>query len=1563
MPNTITRATSITLSALMTVNLCSAGLPAIAYAEETTVVSGEVAPLSSITTPSRFILRSGSYSTRLRLDYSKNPLLEVSFVERKDGEVVMTNQDAHDFLTKGKIQFNDGKIYTFEEAGFKLAHYGREESNSSFQSANAELIRSIVESGSFKVAIQDPEGNLVLDDKGALPEDHPIQFTEEEVRDFVKKYDAVAGQSVDKSALEQAIAQAEAAKETDFTPESYVAVREALKLAKTTQQDYAANQDAVTQAQTKLSDALAKLQRKTGDQQEIVITAAGFDKEHSKWDEKWGITFNKPASEFNDEVQAGTVASIEVNGVSFTGKDEIIRNFSTTLTAEHLYVANSYADAITAFKKTDKEASAKIRITYTNGKTVSFGLDATETPDDQASGAGVFVPGSETTDTTGAETPVESKDSFNRVKVELVKFDNNNEPSMSGATMIPEAQLLRSEDGSGLLVLHFKPAVINGISAYATGLTLANQTSNEFILAEDNSATCILGIPAFEGQGTVIDGHIYSSVMDAPVSLRISQMVTTSDIAKALDDKVKESKNILATGKFYEKTRQALQAAIDEASAHPKNPSRAYAKLVSAQTKLREELEDPFVGDTLFFVDAVDSSVVGVKLLAPQVRVDVDNQGNKKITGVYNSSHQWWAQSSITNVKVYSDDARQQEIPVTIKDLGEGRLQFSFVVKDMPASGVFKTQIEEEGGIAPITSDLQLDYSSLRKGPQKPLLTEAIRKADSYLADDFSTVKPLSEKENDFTPASWAAYREVIDDCLDDLKTDMSQDLIDIDIARVREARKKLIYKVMAGTGNTVTAGTHAFNNPNNYYISRDEFDNKPNQVGWAGSKIIFGKDAKTYRVLDTGKKLTDGVLQNTGKILIMAEDDRVKKQFAPQEPTGIQDAVRWDTSGMRSYLNTEFLNTHFTSAQKQAIVESEIVTSFSHNPYDTSRVPDITTKDKIFAPSVEMLKDPAYGYGSNDARSTTASYGLRNLSQDMLGRWALMSVKPKGTVDSYFKPASLDYETLPAMNLDASRILMTVDAERGFESGLQPVSQLETNTWKLVLKRDDLKVSNVQAKREGNTVSFTATSTTPSYAALVVEGKDVNSGKLIAAGIVDPQGFTLPNDFNPDTQKLYVMGISEANSGYEASDAVQIPANQLVASTSTAGQTSPQTSEKQKPAASNTVEVSMYKNGKSTKSMADDMFAAKADIIPQGDSVILKLYVAYPIPAFANLGADGTILRPSIEYKGMNYKGVIDVTSKPTMTVKRKNAGFGLVKGAQIPAEVISFKLPKEALKEEFLKVHAYVNVVMDSDVTFDMYLKNLDIDLNTPSSGGASAGSDASATTNTSSGSEPSFPEPTRAQGRAQLGASPVSSTTEEKPALNFRFLSNGTYSIIGDMYKADQSGESMANKALDHNVKLDVEDGTYYATLSFRGIKVGAKMGYLGTIEYADDSGVFHPAQVLESITVDGVNYPSVVRIPLSDSAVSSGWQKLRVFVQAMEDIAAGSGTQEVYLRLSADSVKEGYSSQDSFYGTIAETQGQRLPRTEDSRTVLAVLAGLGIAAAAVVFTNTRRRYKRY
>lgn len=164
----------------------------------------------------------------------------------------------------------------------------------------------------------------------------------------------------------------------------------------------------------------------------------------------------------------------------------------------------------------------------------------------------------------------------------------------------------------------------------------------------------------------------------------------------------------------------------------------------------------------------------------------------------------------------------------------------------------------------------------------------------------------------------------------------------------------------------------------------------------------------------------------------------------------------------------------------------------------------------------------------------------------------------------------------------------------------------------------------------------------------------------------------------------------------------------------------------------------------------------------------------------------------------------------------------------------------------------------------------------------------------------------------------------------------LPDGTYSVYGEMIKMNRVDKSMSNDAINHNIKLTVEDGQYYLTMDFHGLSYLNRFGYLAELSYYENGysfgqygsveGTRELATVLStqknadgSDVVDEFNqaggiyagklYPDQIKFPLVADALqdAEGYVPLHVFVPVMEDISDGTGDQDVLLKLDWSTLK--------------------------------------------------------
>ena len=139
------------------------------------------------------------------------------------------------------------------------------------------------------------------------------------------------------------------------------------------------------------------------------------------------------------------------------------------------------------------------------------------------------------------------------------------------------------------------------------------------------------------------------------------------------------------------------------------------------------------------------------------------------------------------------------------------------------------------------------------------------------------------------------------------------------------------------------------------------------------------------------------------------------------------------------------------------------------------------------------------------------------------------------------------------------------------------------------------------------------------------------------------------------------------------------------------------------------TADLLMNQDGKDKASMCDALFGPQVDITVENGMATLKVYVAYPVPSMPEAGKDGTLKNFTIDFNGRQYVAASDITSKPTFIAKASNPMFGMNKGQEVQAQVLTVELPAAALEAKHLDTSAFVNVVMNSDQYFDMVLSNL--------------------------------------------------------------------------------------------------------------------------------------------------------------------------------------------------------------------------------------------------------------
>lgn len=202
----------------------------------------------------------------------------------------------------------------------------------------------------------------------------------------------------------------------------------------------------------------------------------------------------------------------------------------------------------------------------------------------------------------------------------------------------------------------------------------------------------------------------------------------------------------------------------------------------------------------------------------------------------------------------------------------------------------------------------------------------------------------------------------------------------------------------------------------------------------------------------------------------------------------------------------------------------------------------------------------------------------------------------------------------------------------------------------------------------------------------------------------------------------------------------------------------------------------------------------------------------------------------------------------------------------------------------------------------------------------------------------------------------------------------LADGVYSIYGEMIKTSRTEQSMSNDAINHYIKLTVEDGKYYLTMDFHGLAYLNRFGYLAELSYYDNGytygnygvveGTLIPAEVLStqknadgSDVMDEFNqaggsyagklYPDQIKFPLVSDALADeeGYVPLHVFVPVMEAISEGTGDQDVLLKLDWSTLKETTEDDPNFEPEDPVEQSPTVDYT-DSKTGVKIHADKGV-----------------
>ncbi|MCR4763853.1 MAG: DUF6273 domain-containing protein [Lachnospiraceae bacterium] len=239
-----------------------------------------------------------------------------------------------------------------------------------------------------------------------------------------------------------------------------------------------------------------------------------------------------------------------------------------------------------------------------------------------------------------------------------------------------------------------------------------------------------------------------------------------------------------------------------------------------------------------------------------------------------------------------------------------------------------------------------------------------------------------------------------------------------------------------AGKALSVELGIRALSDPE---LSGD---------AWNGTFVYFGNQGNypvCFRVLDT-----DSTTYGAQSVLLDANYALSRRVYSEN---GSPD---WSSSGLRQYLNGEFLMGNFSQAERDAIRQS------SGGADGASAL----AGDYVFVLDEAEASNAAYGYGRYGTLAkenmrfydTDAEYVLRTADGGNI-----KTVTADGSFSSA-APSDMLYFA-PALNLDGDQVAFTYPAEGAKPAYLEPVGPAEDNYLKLTMKGGD----GFSAKRKDN--------------------------------------------------------------------------------------------------------------------------------------------------------------------------------------------------------------------------------------------------------------------------------------------------------------------------------------------------------------------------------------------------------------------------------------------------------------------------------------------------------------
>lgn len=782
------------------------------------------------------------------------------------------------------------------------------------------------------------------------------------------------------------------------------------------------------------------------------------------------------------------------------------------------------------------------------------------------SGAGLAAPAAFADDAASASSAVEAQAAPDRLApLAAPAFDKNKSytvdvalNAVSGgssavAGLIEKQGTIDVDDqGNPYLTIRMRPGKVFGQDAYASDLKVfkkgesddsQNPDMSKFAegqhvtMAPDNSILLQIKIPYIEESGSY-RSEVFSGYMNREVILALDwssmkQASSTSDRLKKLKDEAGK----LEAGNYYGPTWKALREAVVEADdvlgledSSSDLIVPAIQQMERAFKALRTDMENPFKANSTVFLDVYAEGDVDLsRSIKREAVVETDASGVSTVTVTFNNQNYSFLPGKVKDFVVTAatilDKDGAKGKTVSVADNGKDGVVWKFVLPYNSPSGYYQVLISSDLNGKDKAASLRFDWSTIRDHADFRALNATIKAAtneERYKASNYT-----SSTFEVFSNALKEAQRIAGD-------PRSSQEAIDGGLSALNDAMRGLRAIQNQGHAQTVNLGLSAFNAPYDGSGVQD--------IGWAGSRVRFGIDGASWRVLDAqqGIIMSETVLNNTPFSAQPAEDE--------EAPVA---AESWEKSLLRSYLNKEYYEKSFDDADKAAIATSTIKNEAAGSP-------QADTQDKVYVLSKKEFANASYGF--YDDASRASAEGSQSQFTRTPGNLGIQLVTVSGLMDVWGSAMELPGYTdslgsSPVLCLNEANVLLTTPAGSDIPSGIQAPRTTDENVWKLTLLDSSRAFDAKAVSRNGNrvVVEYTSGATEGSQVSALIErtdgSKTVVSGYGTVAARAAAKGkaaFDLPAGFDTSKDKLYLFSETVGEVSNLASKKVAIDLSNL---------------------------------------------------------------------------------------------------------------------------------------------------------------------------------------------------------------------------------------------------------------------------------------------------------------------------------------------------------------------------------------------------------------------------------